>query len=570
MIDQYRSLLMSLTKTYPMLEIAMVHHRNTRGEPIGFADKPYLVELYADAPKLENWVIRKCVQTGFSEWGIQFSLQRAGWAGRIVAYVLPTYTVRDRFVQQRINPLLVDVPAYKDRTPSSTHSSTNILAPARRAADNLRLKKFGGGTMMFLGSNTEVDFVEFSADLLIVDEYDKCDLGNIAKARDRVRASPYAQMLRIGNPTMPRVGISRLYDESDGRRWFHRCTHCGERQVLDWFLNVVDRADDGSWIPRDQARWQHHKTNSEKVTTANDLRPICVRCKNPFQRVAEGAIWVPERAENKNMRGYTCSRMDVLSEPMVALFREWVSAQSSPDQLGTFYTSVLGIPYEFEGARLSTTDLEVICVADPIDYAGGPAYQKMTVVAGVDVGSVLHVTVDCITGYTENGEPLRTARLLCTTRTFEEVGDILRRFHVSVCVIDSQPEMHKAQELRDEFMEKGECSVWLARFVQTPKAGSQRYGMKLDYGSQVANVDRTALMDLAYEDIRSGRRSFPEDSWSVLGWSEQMRAPVRVLDEEKQRIVWVAGNAADHYRLSDTYARLACDLLQGGGSYSTL
>jgi hypothetical protein len=160
--------------------------------------------------------------------------------------------------------------------------------------------------------------------------------------------------------------------------------------------------------------------------------------------------------------------------------------------------------------------------------------------------------------------------MICTTRTFEEVGDILRRYNVSVCVIDSQPEMHKAQELRDEFLDSGECSVWLARFVQTPKAGSQRYGMKLDYGSQVANVDRTALMDLAYDDIRSGRRSFPEDSWSVLGWSEQMRAPVRVLDEEKQRIVWVEGNAADHYRLSDTYARLACDLLQGGGSYSTI
>ena len=63
------------------------------------------------------------------------------------------------------------------------------------------------------------------------------------------------------------------------------------------------------------------------------------------------------------------------------------------------------------------------------------------------------------------------------------------------------------------------------------------------------------------------RREFPEDAWSVLGWSEQMRAPVRVLDEEKSRIVWVEGNAADHYRLSDTYARLAYDLCQIGGSY---
>jgi hypothetical protein len=46
-----------------------------------------------------------------------------------------------------------------------------------------------------------------------------------------------------------------------------------------------------------------------------------------------------------------------------------------------------------------------------------------------------------------------------------------------------------------------------------------------------------------------------------------MRAPVRVMDEDKGRITWVEGNAADHYRLSDTYARLAYDLCNIGGSY---
>ena len=292
-----------------------------------------------------------------------------------------------------------------------------------------------------------------------------------------------------------------------------------------------------------------------------------LRCHQPWDRVVDGALWVPERPEYKTTRGYTCSRMDVLYEPLVGLYREWNKVQGDPEALGTFHCSVLGVPYEFEGAKLSSGDLEICCTGDPVDWAGGEQYRNMTVVAGVDVGSVLHVTIDVITKITEEGEPYRSARLVCTCRTFEEVGDILRRYFVSVCVIDSMPEIHKAQELRDEFLESGECSVWLCRFTNAPRAGQAKYGMKLDYASQTANVDRTALMDVAYQDIRQGRREFPEDAWSVLGWSEQMRAPVRVLDEEKSRIVWVEGNAADHYRLSDTYARLAYDLCQIGGSY---
>jgi hypothetical protein len=572
MIEQYRGLLAEIVKGNPVLEIGVVHHRNLRGEPISFKDMPYLVELYTDATKMENWVIRKCVQTGFSEWGIQFALQRAGWSNRIVAYVLPTYNTRGRFVQQRINPLIQAVPAYRERTSASVKSFVGTSnASVKKNTDNLSLKKFnGGGSILFLGSNTDSDFVEFSADLLIIDEYDECDPANLAKARDRLRASPYAQMLRVGNPTLPRVGISRLYDESDGRHWFHKCTHCGYRQPIDWFLNVVRRADDGSWIPRDTKRWQWHKAGTEKVTKGNDIRPVCLKCQKPWDRVAEGSMWVAERPQFKTTRGYTCSRMDVLYEPLVGLYREWLNVQGNPDALGTFHCSVLGIPYEFEGAKLSAGDLEVCCTADPVDYAGGENYKKQTVVAGVDVGSVLHVTIDVIPKVSEEGEPHRQARLICTCRTFEEVADILRRYHVTVCVIDSMPEIHKAQELRDEFLESGECSVWLARFTATPKAGQTKYGMKLDYASQTANVDRTALMDVAYADIRSGRRTFPEDAWSVLGWSEQMRAPVRVMDEDKGRITWVEGNAADHYRLSDTYARLAYDLCNIGGSYMSV
>lgn len=566
MIDQYRSMMATLSNEHPLLGIALVHHRNMRGQPMSFADKPYLLQPYMDGPKLDEWVVRKAVQTGWSEWCIQFALERAGWHGRIVAYVLPTYPVRDRFVQQRIDPLLLDVPAYRERAPGSGFQSSAQLA--KKAAGNLKLKRFGPGSLLFLGSNTEGDFVEFSADILIIDEFDACESLNLAKARDRVRASPYAQIVRLGNPTLPRVGISRMYDDSDMRRWFYRCDRCGFRQPLDWFLNVVQQDGDGAWVPRDKARWSGlNGRGSFTPTPYEDIRPVCLRCHEPFVRKADGALWVPEQPSRK-MRGYTVSLMDVLTNALWPLFCEWLAAQADPEALQTFYKSVLGVPFEFQGARLTGADLEATCTGDPIDWTGGDKYRGKTVVAGVDVGSVLHTTIDVITPGKDDEDPVRTCVFVGAARTFEEVADLFQRYHVDVAVVDSQPEIHKAQELRDQFLNEGGAVVWLCRFHPTPRAGTQKYGMRLDYQGQIVVVDRTSVFDVAFADIKGGRRAFPEDAFSVLGWGEQMKAPVRVLDETRARVVWEEGNAPDHYRLSDVYARVAADLLAAGGTYS--
>lgn len=569
MLESYRGVLGVVADEHPVLGLALVHHQNLRGQPMVFEDKPFLIEPYADCPKLESWCIRKAVQTGWSEFCIQFALERAGWQGRIVAYVMPTYTVRDRFVQTRIDPLLINVAAYRAKAPGAGLQSAAQLV--KKAAGNMRLKRFGAGSLMFLGSNTEVDFVEFSADVLVIDEYDKCDASNIALARDRLRASPYQQILRLGNPTLPSVGISRLFNESDGRKWFHRCDHCGFRQPLDWFLNVVQRDNDGAWMPRDTARWKALAAMPADAPAppGQDLRPVCLHCHKAFDRRALDAMWVAERP-GRQVRGYTCSRMDLLSESLLGLYREWTAAQSSAEGLATFFCSVLGIPYEFQGAKLTSQDLEAVLTAPPLDWAGGEAYEKQTVVAGIDVGAVLHVTIDVITGHNADEQPYRQGRFVGVAKTFDEVADMLRRYRVSTAVVDIGPELHKVQELRDMFIDQGGCTVWLCRFAQAPRAGVQKYGMKLDYQAQIVLVDRTSVFDVAFEDILSGRRSFPEDSFGVLGWSEQMRAPTRMLDESRSKIVWEKTSAADHFRCADVYARIACDLLQMGGTYSAV
>jgi hypothetical protein len=559
MLNQYRSTLSGVVNEHPLLGMAMTHHRNLRGGPMSFRDKPYLIELYTDCPTTEDGRIRKAVQTGVSELMIQLALHHAGWNGRIVGYVLPTFKLRDRFVQRRVDPLLERIAAYRERVPGADRGGKS------KKAGNLQTKRFGAGALLFLGSNTSSDFVEFSADTLIIDEYDKCDPVNLALAQDRLRESPYPQMIQLGNPTLPNVGISRLYDEGDRRRWFSRCDHCNERQPIDWFGNVIRRDDDsGAWVPRDIER------AANAAHGGPDIRPVCRRCRRPFVRTGLSACWVPEDSSGTVPKSWWMSRLDVLSDSLWKLYQEWLLAQGNPIKLAAFYCSVLGIPFEFAGARLDRAILERAATGASMDRFGGEEYGKCTVTAGVDVGGVINCSISVVEAVEGQDEPHRRSVLIQAFRTFEELEDTLRRFRVDVCVIDEMPETRKCQELRDSFINSGGCTVWMCRFYPTARAGALPYGMKPKWRTQQIQVDRTAVFDVSHSDIVEGRRQFPEDVFNVLGWQTEMCAPVRVLNEEKGRIIWHEGSAPDHFRLADVYDRVAFDMLQMGGTYSAM
>jgi hypothetical protein len=533
-----------LSEEHPMLRLALLHHQNTRRQPMSFKDRPYLVELYHDAPHIDGFDAMKCVQVGWSEFGIQLVLERAGWAGRICGYVLPSYQLRDRFVQRRVQPLLENVPAYAAKIPQGDPGS-------------IRSQRFGDGALLWLGSNAVNDFIEFSADVLVVDEYDRCDQTNLAFARDRLRASESPQLFRISNPTLPGIGISALYNASDGRKWFHRCTRCGERQPIDWFQHIVERDEAGRWRLRDKERAQN-----------GVVRPVCRKCLEPWDRVAAGGMWVAERP-SKTRRGYHLSRMDVLTQDLRELFSEWQEAQGHADKLGAFYASVLGKPYQPEGYAVTAALLQHAACGNPMDAGGSPALKRKRVVAGIDVGNTLNVDI-CVIEIDEDSEKERRVGVWTGELPgFDAAWDILVRYSVDVAVIDARPEARKSQELRDKAISTGLCDVWLCEFHATARVSDKDFGMVLDWNRHVVKVDRTQLLDATLSSMRTDPplRTWPEDIWAVRGWQGQMEAAQRVKTDRGDGFRWDSGRSADHYRFSDAYSRVAQELLSMQGAY---
>lgn len=578
MFDNYHAVMATLKREAPVLAQAMIVHRSKRGHPMTFGTMPYLAPLYERLPNLDGADIISGVQTGKSELFLTLMLYLSGWKGRTCAYVQPTFGVRSRFVKTRIDPLLAQVPEYRQRLPGGDPT----LAPrGHKTKGSQALKPFGAGMMMFMGSNTETDFIEFSADAMFVDEFDQCDPTNLAKGRDRLRMSRHPQLFRLGNPTLPRIGIDTVYRKSDQRRWYYRCPHCNEAQPLDWFVNFVERLDDGRWMPRDRSRMPlrgkpgiEFSADGSFRPVQGDLRPQCRKCHKFFDRATAWWTWVAENPGLDLREGYRMSRLDVLHQSIWELFEEWIEAQGNTALIAAFFTSVLGMAYEKAGARLTVEDLVLACEhGAPNDYTGGDSYADELVVMGVDVGNLLNVNIDVLQidmdDETQKITTTRKGAWVGTCSRFEELDDLIRRFHVATVVVDAQPETRKAQELRDRWLGNG-CDVWLCRFYPTPRAGVQRFGLKVDWNARIVQVDRTQTMDAAFDDIRERRRIFPSDAMTVLGFSDQMRAPVRVLNEEKQRIVWTEGSAADHYRLSDLYALVASEMANFGGTYITV
>lgn len=550
----------ALGDDYPLLRQAKVLHRNDRQQPMSYRGNPSLIEMYIDFPHLDGADISKAVQTGVSELIILFHLYAAGWKGKIAAMVLPQGPLRDRFVQRRVDTVTSGVEEYRNKVGGYRIPVSG--AKAKKGAENLKLKSFGDGTLMFLGAASDGDFVEFSCDILTIDEFDQCELYplNLAKAWDRLRNSPYPQFFRVGNPSIPRWGIDKIYNEGDGRLFHWRCERCGERQPLDWYVNIVRRRDDGVWEPRDRIRAQEIMKGSKA-----DLRPVCRKCGRPFERHARGAAWVAARPGLR--RSYRMSRLDVMTDSIWNLFIEFLKAQGSREKLAIFHNSVLGLGYEDAASKLTVEMLEACYTGEDLDFDGGDKYAQEQVVMGVDVGTVLNVFIDVL-HRDEKGKTYRRSVLINACSSFESLKDFIKRYHVQVCVIDAGPETRKASELRDWAIEEyGECQVYLCRFHPTDKVASEEFGMVVNYETSAITVDRTQLLDATFDEIREGERVFPKDAGIVDGFSDQMRAPVRKLDPKGRRFIWDEGNEPDHYRLADGYARVAADLAEGGGGF---
>ena len=565
------------------VEFALLRHTNTRGGLMSFDRRPYLLPIYLDRSR--ERVFKKSVQCGISELLIVDALESAH-RGLACLYVMPTQEKRQKFVANRVSRVIT----------ASRFYSREIRSGSGKA-NTIGLKHFGRGVISFVGSNAENEFVEFPADLAIVDEYDRCTQRNMPLVRDRLAASPHKLAVFASTPTVAGFGISNLFDASDAKEWHVRCAACGERQPLDFFANVVRQIGDGEYelldrnwpnratcsgkpvqptggspgFPANVMREHERKTvtgtsevyppgrrasetsgdvpvtafrpSSEIHAPARDIRVFCRQCGRPIDRLAEGE-WVA-RHPGRGVSGYHISQLFVPTASIADLWRDWQGAIRNDWERQRFHNSLLDEPYVAEGNGLSLADLLACCR----DYEMPRRAARCTM--GVDVGEWLHVRIS------DHPEPgVRRAVFVGRVRSPDELDALMERFDVRCCVVDAQPE---ARLVREWQKAHSPGRIWRCLYTDDDVREPRK-----DVPQGIVRIARTPALDDATEDILSGRNWLPRNAQTLDdgNYAKQMLAPVRQLTEGaggNPRYIWTK-TAADHHRHADNYDKIASRL----------
>jgi phage terminase large subunit GpA-like protein len=310
-------------------------------------------------------VFMKGAQVGASEGG-------NCWLGYVMHHVpapvlavQPTVELAKRFSRQRIDPLLEETPALRER-----------VAPARaRDSGNTMLsKEFPGGILVLTGANSAVGLRSMTARFLFLDEVDaypgdvEGEGDPIALAEARARTFGWRRKAYlVSTPTIAgRSRIEREYLASDQRRFFVPCPHCQAMQ----------------WLRFERLIWEKGNPTSVAYHCEGCDAPIGEHHKTAM--LAGGEWRATATSQDPHTVGFHISALyspvGWLSWEQIA--RDWEAAQGKPEDLKTFRNTVLGEVWQEHG---EAPDWERL-VERREDFAIGtvPA-GALVLTAGVDV-----------------------------------------------------------------------------------------------------------------------------------------------------------------------------------------
>jgi phage terminase large subunit GpA-like protein len=291
------------------------------------ARTPYLREIMdalSPSHPAQRVSFMKAAQVGATEAGnnwIGFVIHHA--PGPMLA-VLPTVELAKRNSRGRIDPLIEDSPALKERV------KPGALARCRQfdAVQGIP-GRHPGADRGELGHRPALD-----ARALCVSRRGRCLSGLGRRGRRSGHAGRGADLtfahrrkvFMVSTPTIRGLSrIEREFEASDQRRYFVPCPHCGHMQ----------------WLQFERLRWAKGKPETAAYH--------CEGCERPSPSTTRRRCW---RAANGGRR--RCRRSDAIGFHLSALYspigwksweqiaRDWLAAQGSDEMLRAARNTLLG------------------------------------------------------------------------------------------------------------------------------------------------------------------------------------------------------------------------------------
>jgi len=291
-----------------------------------------------------------------------------------VMVCLPGEVSRDKWVAQKLGPMIDETPAVKA---SLTSTAT------RDGANRREFKDFAGGQLYLEHAGSPSRLKSTTVRTLLVDEVDEF-AANFTGGDDPLemlngRTSAYPgtyKRLYISTPQIKGISrIEQLWIKSDQRRYHVPCPHCGHEQPLEWAgLRWGPGGANPVYVCREcgAAIDEHHKT-----------------------AMISAGRWVPANP-GARVRGYhiNCLYYQIGLGPRWAdLVETWIEAQNDPARLKTFINDRLAEPWE-DPAMRAVRHNAIADRAEPYALRTAPA-GALVITAGVDTQDnrlAVHIT----------------------------------------------------------------------------------------------------------------------------------------------------------------------------------
>ena len=252
------------------------------------------------------------------------------------------------YIDQDASPILVTQPTLqmgqafsKDRLSAMIRDSEKLKgcvkdARSRDSGNTTMHKKFAGGHISIVGSNSASGLASRPIRILLMDEVDRYELSAgsegspIALAVARTKTFWNRKIFMCSTPTIKGLSaIESAFKESDQRYYYVPCPECNTKQILKW-KNVV---------------WEENKP--ETATYACDHCGSVIE-ESKKQWMLKSGEWRATK-ETENTAGFHISELYSVWSTWGQMATAFLEAKKNPETLKTFINTSLGESWEEQG-----------------------------------------------------------------------------------------------------------------------------------------------------------------------------------------------------------------------------
>jgi hypothetical protein len=434
-------------------------------------------------------------------------------------YLFPTRQDVQDFSRGRFGPLLSDNP---DVAQFVQDTDAQTIKRIGKAMLYLRGARSTGRIQGLKRSSAQLKSVP--SDRLCLDESDEMEPGMIDLARERLSHSEIKEEVHLSTPSIPDYGVDKLFQDSDQRYWFLRCSKCGKETCLELeFPACLEKLSDGRVIR------------------------LCQRCRDNEIHPKDGA-WrplYPDRAKD-NMVGWRISQLNSMFVDPGAILRLFHDPPNG--NLTEVYNSKLAQAHVAAENRLTASEVLSLCGDKPIAESDqGPCFL------GADVGNLIH----CVIGKLDPHKGGQVVYIGAFPE-WSHLDTLMKRFNVARAVIDALPEMRLARE----FARRHRGKVYLC-YYREHQTGSYAWNDR----EQTVAANRTEALDASHNELAQGKVILPRECETLHKLSRNCSNVARVLQTDPEtgtsKYIYIK-TGDDHFRHAQSYEAMARQFAAAG------